>query len=1270
MKSTVLLLLCTVFLMTVRAQSLSPVSLEQLVNTDIPTNQYNSQVAADPNGEYVIIWTNGENAGTIMARKYDSSHNPLTPELTINTDNSKSINIEYWENGKYIISFIEISGTTLKFVVLNELNVVSAETTVLASVSKYDLAPKGDSLAFLYTKSSNNQVYLRGYNLSINNWINSEVLVSETTGSSASYDEPNIVYHPNGRMSAIYHLYINTAGCCTFDRRVMRKTFSSSYLAEAPEAAVWSIDSDFNVGSDLDASGNANSEVIITTTHGTTSSARYMRLWILGNTGTAIVNNAVLLPVVTSTDWYDNIEGHLYDNGDYLISKSIRLGGYTNPNDSEVYVIYGKNYNASNSGLLQMNSTSAGTQEDVSVAKLPNGGFVGCWSGNGFQGDTRGIYARAYNAVAFPSVSFSNAGAYTVNETGTTVTIGVALATQPSANVTVNLSSSDLTEGTINTNQLTFTTSNWNVPQNVIVTGVDDAADDGNITFNIVASTTTSADATYAGLANKNQAVVNLDNDATMTMPSAQSFCKSTGMSGVNAIITNVGTAITSVTGTSSDQSVVDNGDITITNLGSGTYGITISNLNNNAIGTAQITLTANDGVFNYTGSFSVTTTGINLVTNASSNAICQGESVTLSATGGQNISWNNGVVNNVAFTPSATTTYTVTADNGAGCTQTATQTITVTPAPAVPTVNASGPLSICGSGSVTLTSSYASGNTWSNGSTASSITVSNAGTYSVTYSNGGACSATSAPVVVTVNPAPATPVITPNGPTTFCDGGSVTLTSSQANGNNWSTGTVAQSINVTTTNTYTLTYTDANGCTSPAASILVTVNPIPAAPIVTPSGSTTFCAGGSVTLTSSYASGNTWSNGSTASSITVPNAGTYSVTYSNGGACSATSAPVVVTVNPAPAAPVITPNGPTTFCEGGSVTLTSSQANGNSWSTGAASQSITAVTTNTYVLTYTDANGCVSPSASVLVTVQSAPNVSAGPDQTVCEGAMVTLLGSGASSYSWTGGITNGVSFAINNQTTFEVTGTGSNGCTNTDQVTIFVNNAPNVSAGPDLVICNGESITLNGSGAATYDWDNGVVNGVSFVPTLGTTTYTVTGTNAAGCEAEDQMTVTVNQLPNVSISTIPIFCLSDGPAALTQGTPSGGSYSGTGITGVVFTPSAAGLGIFPVTYTYTDINGCENTASGMITVDQCLGTDENSFAGLSVYPNPTTGLTTIEYSGSFSYLVMDAQGRKILEGNASGKTPIDLSEYSDGVYQVVIRTETASTNVRMVKN
>ena len=1271
MRSTVLTLLLAFFTGAIHGQSLNPVSLEQLVNTDIPPNQFQPRVAAAPDGSYVVVWITGQSYGVLKARRYDSSHTAVSGEITIASMAYEHLNIAYWKNGKYVISYLD--GSTLKFQVLDELNAVGAAVTVTTTAAyfKQDFAINGDNLAVLYSNTSDRQLYLRGYNLATGTWINSAVLVTEQSGLSYSYVEaPNIIYHPSGRLTAIYHQTITT-GCCSVQNKIMRKTFNSSFIAEIPETAIWAPTSSNYVGADMDASGNNNGEVIIATTHGEYPGTDKMRLWILSSTGTFLVNNNIIL---TGADysWMEGTDAQLFDNGDYLVTKSFWInlpnGTAPTPDYQDVFVIYGKNYDQSRTAAIKINNTTSGEQDQPAAAKLPNGGFVVAWTGNGFQGDSRGIYSRPYNAPSFPGVVFSNAGTYSVSESGTTATIGIALSAQPSGNVTVDLTSSDLTEGTVSPAQLTFTSSNWNVVQNVVVTGVDDTDDDGDISFNLEASTSASTDASYAALANKTQAVTNTDNDAVITLPAAQTVCKTTGMSSVNAVITNVGAAISSVTAASNDQSIVDNSDITVTSLGGGTYGVEINNLGNNSLGTAQITLTANDGLLNYTGSFSVTTTGVSLVTNASSHAICQGESVTLSATGGQNISWNNGVTNNVSFIPTGTMAYTVTADNGSGCTGTAVETITVTPVPAVPTISGSGSLAICGSGSVTLTSSQASGNTWSNGSTAQSITVSAAGSYSVTYASG-VCSVTSAPAVVTVNPVPSVPVITAGGPTTFCAGGSVTLTSSEASGNEWSDGSTTQSITVSAAGTYTLTVSNGT-CSAASTPISVNVNAVPASPVITPSGATTFCSGGSVVLTSSQASGNNWSTGTATQSIIAATSNTYSVTYTDANGCISVPATVSITVNGLPAAPVITPSGATTFCEGSSVTLVSSQASGNNWSTGVSTQSINAVTSDTYSVTYTDVNGCVSPAASILVNVQALPTVSAGPDQTVCEGAMVTLLGSGAASYSWTGGITNGISFPVNAQSTFEVTGTGSNGCTNTDQVTIFVSSAPNVSAGPNIVVCSGQSVTLNGTGANTYDWDNGAVNGVPFVPVLGTTTYTVTGTNAAGCEAEDQMTVTVNQLPSVTISTIPTFCLSDGVAALTQGSPSGGTYAGTGITGTVFNPSTAGLGIHPVTYTYSDANGCQNTASGTITVDACLGLDETTAVKGSVYPNPTTGLANIEFPGLFTYSVTDAQGRTILDGKASESAQVDLSSFSDGVYQLLIQTETVSTIVRIVKN
>src|SRR5207237_4543551 len=120
------------------------------------------------------------------------------------------------------------------------------------------------------------------------------------------------------------------------------------------------------------------------------------------------------------------------------------------------------------------------------------------------------------------------------------------------------------------------------------------------------------------------------------------------------------------------------------------------------------------------------------------------------------------------------------------------------------------------------------------------------------------------------------------------------------------------------------------------SSATVVTVNPIPATPTITPGSATTFCTGGSVTLTSSSATGNQWYldgnliSGATINTYSATASGSYTVIITTSGCASAASSATVVTVNPIPATPTITPGSTTTFCAGGSVTLTSSSATGN----------------------------------------------------------------------------------------------------------------------------------------------------------------------------------------------------------------------------------------------------------------------------------------------------------------------------------------------------
>ena len=139
-----------------------------------------------------------------------------------------------------------------------------------------------------------------------------------------------------------------------------------------------------------------------------------------------------------------------------------------------------------------------------------------------------------------------------------------------------------------------------------------------------------------------------------------------------------------------------------------------------------------------------------------------------------------------------------------------------------------------------------------------------------------------------------ATPTITTGGPTTFCAGSSVSLTSSPGTTYLWSTGATTQSINVTSTGSYTVQITNASGCQS-AASIatIVTVNALPATPTITAGGPTTFCAGGSVTLTSSAGTTYLWSTGAMTANINISTAGSYTVRVTNVSGCqSAASEP------------------------------------------------------------------------------------------------------------------------------------------------------------------------------------------------------------------------------------------------------------------------------------------------------------------------------------------------------------------------------------------
>jgi large repetitive protein len=284
---------------------------------------------------------------------------------------------------------------------------------------------------------------------------------------------------------------------------------------------------------------------------------------------------------------------------------------------------------------------------------------------------------------------------------------------------------------------------------------------------------------------------------------------------------------------------------------------------------------------------------------------------VTINGTASGNLEWSGQMSSSISGTLPLTATgleagtYSFVLNDG-NCLSNAIPVTLVGPSnPPVPTITSNdADNTICAGQSVVLTSSSLNNNQWSSGGPSTrNFTVTSAGTYTVSVTVAG-CTSTSAPVTVTVNPIPATPSIIAQGSTTFCTGGNVNLAANVSNGSLlWSNNATTQTINVTNSGSFTLTVTQ-DGCTSaPSAATVVTVNPNPPVPTITSStGSFQYCEGGSIQLTSSATSGNTWSNAITTQSQTVSNSGTFTVSVTNNG-CTSISNPVIVTEKNTPVA-------------------------------------------------------------------------------------------------------------------------------------------------------------------------------------------------------------------------------------------------------------------------------------------------------------------------------------------------------------------------------
>ncbi len=471
-----------------------------------------------------------------------------------------------------------------------------------------------------------------------------------------------------------------------------------------------------------------------------------------------------------------------------------------------------------------------------------------------------------------------------------------------------------------------------------------------------------------------------------------------------------------------------------------------------------------------------------------------------------------------------------------------------------------------------------------------------------------------------------------------------------------WSNGGTGPDLTGLAPGTYTVTVTDANGCTNAESGVVkrkecdceVDIDPDGGA--ICPGGSITFTANTSNTTGSvSYswtATGGSFDNASSASptwTMMMPGTYTISVSIIDEEDCEATD-DVEVTVYPSPSVD-ITPKDEE-VCQGESVTFNANASGGtppytyNWMASGGTFDDPTSATptwtmmmpgTYSISLIVTDANGCTADDET-LVTVNENPSVNITPrDEEICQGESVTFDANASGgtppyTYNWTasGGSFDDATSATPTWTmmmpgtyTISVTVTDSKGCTAEDETTVTVNENPSVNITPrDEEICQGESVTFNANASGgtppyTYNW---TASGGSFddatsaTPTWtmmmpGTYTINVTVTDSNGCTGEDETTVTVHENPDVSIEPEDAEICVGQKLNLTANVTGGTapySYSWSASAGMFDDPTSATPqymmmtpGTYTISVTVTDANGCTDEASTSVkVVDPMAGT------------------------------------------------------------------------------
>ncbi len=377
--------------------------------------------------------------------------------------------------------------------------------------------------------------------------------------------------------------------------------------------------------------------------------------------------------------------------------------------------------------------------------------------------------------------------------------------------------------------------------------------------------------------------------------------------------------------------------------------------------------------------------------------------------------------------------------------------------------------------------------------------------------------------------------------PTAICNGSTAILTASGMVSYTWSNGSNASSIavNPNVTTTYTASGTNSVGCVSSQVLTVTVSSGVPVLSVVSSTNST--CLGKTATLTASGALSYTWTNNViNGVSFTPTVTNTYTVSGQNG--CGTTTAVATISISPLPLSAI---SSPTIICAGSPATLTAvSPGTSYTWQPFGITGAIIAVNPSvTTIYTVSTSDGTCSGVANLTLVALPVPTVNIiSTGSTICSGAAVSMTASGGISYTWNPGNLSGnvITGTPNAATLYSVVASNSVGCKSLASQVVIVNSGPSIGiVASGQIICVGSQVNLTASGATSYTWNPGNVNGAVLTDTPATaTTYTLMGANPNNsCVTTSTITVSVFT-PSVTLSNSnPTICSGSSSTLIASG-------------------------------------------------------------------------------------------------------------------------------------